>query len=139
MRRTASANRGEVEAPYYWRAQQEGSNHAIENVACRVRGAKWGSRMGNGRSVQPSAFPVPARSAEGAEERLDRQNLVVERVAIIRNAKNEGIDMIDRERGQARSICQQNGQVRVGRVAVQACRGPRCGLLGDGPDRAEHP
>jgi hypothetical protein len=51
--------------------------------------------------VQPCTFPVPARIAEGAEERLDRQNLVVERVAIIRNAKNEGIDMIDRERGQA--------------------------------------
>jgi hypothetical protein len=43
---------------------------------------------------------------------------MVERVAIIRNAKNEGIDMIDRERGQAGSICQQNGQVAVGRVAV---------------------
>jgi hypothetical protein len=54
-----------------------------------------------------AAFPVPASSAAGAEERLDRQNLVVERVAIIRNA-NEGIDMIGRERGQARSICQQS-------------------------------
>ena len=76
-----------------------------------------------------ATFPVPARSAEGAEERLDRQNPVVERVAIIRNAKNEGIDMIDRERGQTRSIC-QHGQVAVGRVAVQASQGPRYGLSG---------
>jgi hypothetical protein len=89
--------------------------------------------------INRATFPVPARSAEGAEERLDCQNPVVERVAIIRNAKNEGIDMIDRECGQARSICQQSGQVAVGRVAVQASRGPRCGLLGDGPDRAEQP
>ena len=70
------------------------------------------------RSMQPCRFPVPARSAESAKERLDRQHLVVERVAIIRNAKNGGIDMIDRERGQARSICQQRGQVAGGRVAV---------------------
>jgi hypothetical protein len=46
-------------------------------------------------------FPRASENRRRAEERLDRQNLVVERVAIIRNAKNEGIDMIDRERGQA--------------------------------------
>jgi hypothetical protein len=80
--------------------------------------------------INRATFPVPARSAEGAEERLDRQNPVVERVAIIRNAKNEGIDMIDHVCGQARSICQQNGQVAVGRVAVQASQGPRYGLSG---------
>jgi hypothetical protein len=87
MRRTASANRGEVEAPYYGAPSKKGSKHAIENVVCRVRGAKWGSRMGNGRSMQRAPFPVPARSAEGDEERLDRQKLVVERVAIVRNAQ----------------------------------------------------
>jgi len=92
--------------------------------------AKWGQPDGLIAQCNRATFPVPARIAEGAEERLDRQHLVVERVAIIRNAKNEGIDMIDRERGQARPICQQRGQVAVGRVAVQASRGPRCGLSG---------
>jgi hypothetical protein len=86
-----------------------------------------------------ATFPVPARIAEGGEERLDRQNLVVGAGRDHPERNNEGIDMFDRERGQARSICQQSGQVAVGRVAVQASRGPRCGLLGDGPDRAEQP
>jgi hypothetical protein len=35
-------------------------------------------------------FPRASEIAEGAEERLDRQNLAVERVAIIRNAKTKG-------------------------------------------------
>jgi hypothetical protein len=55
---------------------------------------------------------VPPRSAEGDEERLNRQKLVVERVAIVRNA-NEGIDMIDHVRGEARSIA-KSGRVAVG-------------------------
>jgi hypothetical protein len=38
MRRTASANRGEVEAPFYGAPSKNGSKHAIENVVCRVRG-----------------------------------------------------------------------------------------------------
>jgi hypothetical protein len=70
----------------YGEPSKNGSEHAIENVVCRVRG-KVGSRMGNGRSMQRATFPVPARSAEGDEERLNRQKLVVERVAIVRNAQ----------------------------------------------------
>lgn len=86
-----------------------------------------------------AAFPVPARSAEGAEERLDRQNLVVGAGRDHPERMNEGIDMIDRERGQARSICQQRGQVAVGTGGCPSL--PRTALwsVGDGPDRAEQP
>src|SRR6266508_1585633 len=36
----------EVEAPSFGEPSKNGSKHAIENVVCRVRAAKGGSRMG---------------------------------------------------------------------------------------------
>jgi hypothetical protein len=86
--------------------------------------------------INRAPFPVPASSAEGAEERLDRQNPVVERVAIIRNAKNEGIDIstvsADRSDRSANRMVRQRWDGWLSKPPkdhVMVCRGrPRsCG------------
>ena len=89
--------------------------------------------------INRATFPVPASSAESAEERLDRQNPVVERVAIIRNAKNEGIDMIDRERGTGQVDLPTEGSGSGGTGGCPSLPRTTSWSVGDGPDRAEQP
>jgi hypothetical protein len=84
----------------------------MERPARRARNTRSRTSSGvRGKVGQPdgliaqcnsATFPVPARSAEGDEERQDRQKLVVERVAIVRNAKRR--DRHDRP-------CARSGQV----------------------------
>jgi hypothetical protein len=94
LRRTASANRGELEAPSIQSPAIQSPARTARTTRSRTSPAVFEGKVGQPdgliAQINRATFPVPASSAESAEERLDRQNPVVERVAIIRNAKTKG-------------------------------------------------